>query len=99
MERGTTAFSQGLMVMAMMVVIYTKSYCPYCQKAKVLLDSKGVEYQEIDVTHDVVRLEEMKHRSGRHTVPQIFINEESIGGCDDLYALEKAGQLDKKLSH
>lgn len=77
------------------VVIYTKDYCPYCVKAKNLLMKKGVAFEEIDVTHDAKLQEEMfKKAEGRRTVPQIFINDQSIGGCDDLYALESSGKLD-----
>ena len=70
------------------VVIYTKDYCPYCVKAKSLFIKKGVEFEEIDITHNPKLQEEMFQKSeGRRTVPQIFINDRPIGGCDDLYAL------------
>ena len=79
------------------VEVYSKEWCPYCAKAKSLLKSKQVEYQEIDVTNDVEREEQMIERSKRRTVPQIFINDESIGGYDDLAQLNATGQLDQKL--
>jgi glutaredoxin 3 len=79
------------------VIMYSTSYCPYCMRAKQLLDSKGVSYQEIRVDEEPEKREEMMNKSGKRTVPQIFINEQSIGGCDDLYALESRGQLDQLL--
>ena len=79
------------------VVIYSTRFCPYCVRAKKLLDAKGVEYNEIRVDTDMHMRKEMVERSGRTSVPQIFINQEHIGGCDDLYALEHQGQLNLKL--
>lgn len=80
------------------VVIYTSKFCPFCTRAKSLLNAKGVNYQEIDIMMDPLRRKEMLQKSnGSHTVPQIFINEEHIGGCDDLLALNSAGNLDPKL--
>jgi glutaredoxin 3 len=79
------------------VTIYTKSYCPYCTKAKILLTQKGVSYKEVDVELDEQALEEMIRLSRRQTVPQIFINTHHVGGCDDLYSLDKRGELDKLL--
>lgn len=79
------------------VIIYTTAVCPYCVQAKKLLDQKKVSYSEIHIDEDPVARETMIQRSGRRTVPQIFINEQPIGGCDDLYALERAGELDKLL--
>lgn len=77
------------------VEVYTTDYCPYCTRAKMLLDKKGIPYKEIDVSHDDnARADLVKKSDGRRTVPQIFINGEGIGGCDDLYALDKAGKLD-----
>jgi glutaredoxin 3 len=76
------------------VTIYTTLVCPYCVRAKRLLDHKGVAYDEIDVTSDAKRRQEMIQASGRRTVPQIFIGEQSIGGFDELYALEQSGELD-----
>jgi glutaredoxin 3 len=79
------------------VVIYTKDHCPYCDHAKALLNSKKVAYTEIAVDTDSAKLTEMINKSGRRTVPQIFINDQAIGGFDDLSALAKTGQLDKLL--
>ena len=81
------------------VVIYTTNYCPYCVRAKTLLKQKGVQFEEIDVTHHEDLREEMIHKAGgRKTVPQIFIGETHVGGCDDLYALENEGKLDGLLA-
>jgi glutaredoxin 3 len=81
------------------VTIYSKSYCPYCHSAKDLLRKKGVEFKEIDVTIDRAGQAEMAARApGRTTVPQIFIGERHVGGCDDLYALDRAGKLDPLLA-
>ncbi len=79
------------------VEVYSKEWCPYCAKAKSLLKSKEINYQEIDVTNDAEREEEMIQRSQRRTVPQIFIDEESVGGYDDLAQLNATGLLDQKL--
>ncbi|HLB56667.1 MAG TPA: glutaredoxin 3 [Coxiellaceae bacterium] len=80
------------------IEIYTKKTCPYCVRAKQLLDHKAVKYVEIPVDQNPADLEKMLKRSdGRRTVPQIFINDHGIGGCDDLYALEHAGKLDNLL--
>ncbi|MBN2706871.1 MAG: glutaredoxin 3 [Deltaproteobacteria bacterium] len=80
------------------VVIYSTSVCPYCIKAKQLLSSKGAAYREIDISRDPALVEEARTRSGgRKTVPQIFIGDYHVGGCDDLYALEAAGKLDDLL--
>jgi glutaredoxin 3 len=83
--------------MAAAVRIYTSVSCPYCVQAKRLLDRKGVTYEEIDVTGDAARRAEMMQASGRRTVPQIFIDEQSIGGFDELYELEQGGRLDGML--
>lgn len=79
------------------IEIYTKNYCPHCRRAKELLQSKSVTFVEYDVTDDPAREEEMRQRSGRRTVPEIFINDSLIGGCDDLFALETAGILNTQL--
>ena len=79
------------------IVIYTTRYCPYCIRAKQLLSSKGVEYKEIAVDSNAQLREEMMQKSGRHTVPQIWIGETHVGGCDDLYMLERQGKLDPML--
>ena len=84
----------------MSITLYTKDYCPYCVKAKNLLKQKGVEarIREIDITHDAALQAEMLEKSGgRRTVPQIFIGDTHVGGCDDLYALNAAGTLDALL--
>ncbi|NLW23917.1 MAG: glutaredoxin 3 [Clostridia bacterium] len=79
------------------VTIYTKDFCPYCIKAINLLERKKADYQEINLTNDPEKLEKLKNETNFYTVPQIFIGNEFIGGCDDLYDLEKKGELDKKL--
>ena len=80
------------------VTIYTTSYCPFCFRAKALLQSKEVEFEEIDVTEDPERRAEMERLSRRHTVPQIFINGKSIGGYDDARRLDASGELDLLLA-
>lgn len=80
--------------MTTIVEIYTTDYCSYCVRAKALLDTKGVSYVEIRVDDNPVKRQEMEQRSHRKTVPQIFINGQHIGGCDDLYALDAKGNLD-----
>jgi thioredoxin reductase (NADPH) len=79
------------------VVLYTKDYCGFCAQAKALLNSKGAEFTEIDVTHDADLQAEMMERSGRQTVPQIFIDGQHVGGFDDLAALDATGGLDPLL--
>ncbi len=80
------------------VTIYSTQVCPYCIKAKQLLSSKGVDYKEIDISRDPALVEEAQTRSGgRRTVPQIFIGDYHVGGCDDLFALDAAGKLDALL--
>ena len=80
------------------IIIYTKSYCPYCIKAKQLLKNKNVNFTEIDITNNQSLIEEMLLKSsGRKTVPQIFIDDFHVGGCDDLYALNDKGELNKLL--
>jgi glutaredoxin 3 len=80
------------------VTIYTKSWCPYCHAAKELLTKKGVAFEEIDVADREKQDAMAKRASGRSTVPQIFIGEAHVGGCDDLHALEAAGKLDPMLA-
>jgi glutaredoxin 3 len=80
------------------VTIYTTKVCPYCVRAKDLLKRKNVAYQEIDASDDAVREAMIAKAGGRRTVPQIFIGEAHVGGCDDLYALDKAGTLDGMLA-
>jgi glutaredoxin 3 len=79
------------------VTMYTTSWCPYCSRARSLLERKGVAFQEIDVEASPEKRAEMQTRSGRRTVPQIFIGDHHVGGCDDLHALEQAGKLDALL--
>ena len=81
------------------ITIYTKMYCPYCEAAKDLLQQKNAAYEEIPVDGDAAGQRAMAQRAnGRSTVPQIFIGATHIGGCDDLYALERAGKLDPLLT-
>lgn len=81
------------------VTIYTKAYCPYCVRAKSVLDNKGVSYQEIRIDEQPeLRPEMIERAGGRTTVPQIFIGERHIGGCDDMLALNASGQLDPLLN-
>ncbi len=81
------------------VEIYTWSRCPFCIRAKALLDKKGVEYVEYCIDGDETARTVMAERSqGRRSVPQIFINDQHIGGCDDLYALERQGKLNALLT-
>lgn len=82
----------------MPVTIYTRKTCYYCVQAKRLLDQLNVQYHEIPVDRDPTRLQEMKDRSRRHTVPQIWIGETHIGGCDELYTMHRAGQLEPLLA-
>ena len=79
------------------IIIYSKADCPYCDWAKQLLDKKNVSYNEIRIDLDEEQRIVMERLSGRRTVPQIFINEQPIGGFDDLATLEKAGTLDNLL--
>ena len=82
------------------IEIYTSPFCGYCHRAKALLSKKGVAFTEVDVMADPTRRDEMVGRAqGRQTVPQIFIDGKHIGGCDDLYALDRAGDLDPLLAH
>ena len=81
------------------ITLYVTGWCPYCQRAKALLDSKQLAFNEVDVDEDPKLRQEMTARSGRRTVPQIFIGERHVGGCDDLYALESKGELDQLVSN
>jgi glutaredoxin 3 len=81
------------------VTVYTSQICPYCVRAKSLLKKKGAAFEEIDVTMDPGARDEMLSKSGgARTVPQIFIGETYVGGCDELYALEREGRLDQLLA-
>ena len=77
------------------VVVYLAGWCPYCQRARGLLSKKGISFREIDVDDAPQLREEMITRSGRRTVPQVFIGETHVGGCDDLFALDGRGELDR----
>lgn len=79
------------------IVLYTKTTCGYCAAAKALLRDKGVTWREIDIGNDETARAEMTRRSGRRTVPQIFIGDKHVGGFDDLAALDQRGQLDALL--
>jgi len=79
------------------IEIYTTPWCGYCARAKALLEKKGATYEETDVMEDAAKRAEMRERSKRSTVPQIFINGQHIGGSDELAALEQAGRLDALL--
>jgi glutaredoxin 3 len=79
------------------IVIYTTPWCPYCIRAKQLLERKGVAYEEIGVERDAALRAEMTRKAGRTSVPQIWIGSTHVGGCDDLFALERAGKLDALL--
>lgn len=79
------------------VVIYTTQWCPYCLRAKRLLTSKGVRFNEVDVAPDRTLRTEMEKKSGRRTVPQIWIGEHHVGGCDELYELERRNELNALL--
>jgi len=79
------------------VKIYTTDVCPYCDKAKALLRKKGVEFEEVNVEDDREAMRQVIETTGRQTVPQIFIEDFHVGGCDDLYAYEELGKLDALL--
>ncbi len=81
------------------ITVYSGPSCPFCDRAKALLKKKGAAFDDINVKADEAKLAEMMQRSnGKRTIPQIFINGQHIGGCDDLYALESAGKLDALLA-
>jgi glutaredoxin 3 len=77
------------------VTVYVSDWCPYCQRAKGLLAEKNVEFSEINIEDDAKLREEMIARSNRRTVPQIFIGDKHVGGCDDLFELDRSGELDR----
>ncbi len=79
------------------IIIYTTDYCPYCVKAKALLTRKNAAFEEIKIENDEMRDAMIAKSGGRRTVPQIFIDDKHIGGCDDLYALESQKKLDELL--
>ncbi|MBM7616298.1 glutaredoxin 3 [Alkaliphilus hydrothermalis] len=79
------------------VTLYTKDFCPFCHKAIALLEKKGVKFTNIDVTHDEETFQKVMKKTGWDSVPQIFIEDEFIGGCDDMHLLDKNEELNKKL--
>ncbi|CAA0078385.1 Glutaredoxin 3 [BD1-7 clade bacterium] len=80
------------------IQIYTTRYCPFCVRAKQILDAKGTGYTEIPVDGDPALRAKMTEKAGQHTVPQIWINDQHVGGCTDLMQLDAMGQLDKMLA-
>ncbi len=81
------------------VTIYTKPWCPYCDAARELLTGKGVDFTEIDISGKAeVRAEMIQRANGQTTVPQVFVDDRHLGGCDDIYALDSAGKLDPVLA-
>lgn len=81
------------------IVVYSGPGCPYCDRAKALLKKKGATFEDINVRADPAKLEEMLRKSGgKKTIPQIFINDKHIGGCEELYALDAKGGLDPLLA-
>ena len=80
-------------------LLYTTSWCPFCQRAKMLLKKKGVEWSELDIEADPAHRQAMIEASGRNTVPQVFINGTHVGGSDDLSELDAKGELDTLLAH
>ncbi|AIR89091.1 glutaredoxin 3 [Pseudomonas cremoricolorata] len=79
------------------VIVYSSDYCPYCIRAKQLLNSKGVDFEEIKVDGKPQVRAQMSQKAGRTSVPQIWIGSTHVGGCDELFALERAGKLDPLL--
>ncbi|WP_263261700.1 glutaredoxin 3 [Pseudomonas sp. RIT-PI-S] len=79
------------------IVVYSSDWCPYCSRAKALLAKKGVAFEEVRVDGQPLLRAEMAKKAGRTSVPQIWIDDYHVGGCDDLYALERAGKLDPLL--
>jgi glutaredoxin 3 len=80
------------------ILIYTIDWCPYCEAALELLSKKGVEFEEINLTGKSAERAKLREMSGSRTVPQIYIGDTHVGGCDELYALERAGRLDPLLA-
>jgi glutaredoxin 3 len=100
-ERGTNCYvaADNRRTAMSPITIYTKGWCPYCSSAKDLLQKKGAAFDEIEIDRQPEKRGEMIQRSGgRSTVPQIFIGERHVGGCDDLYALDRRGELDTLLA-
>lgn len=97
---GNSATAHGDLIrfaMRKAVTLYTTRFCPYCIRARGLLDEKGVDYEDIAVDDEPQLRQEMTQRSGRYTVPQIWIGDQHIGGCDELHSLERQGRLDQML--
>ncbi|NVK42005.1 MAG: glutaredoxin 3 [Oceanospirillaceae bacterium] len=80
------------------ILLYTTSWCPFCVRAKMLLDHKGLEYREINLDREPAKRIEMMERSGRRSVPQIFFGDTHVGGCDDLFALERNDGIESLLA-
>ena len=80
------------------IVVYTIDWCPYCEAALELLSGKGVAFEEINLTGKPAERAKLRDETGSSTVPQIYIGETHVGGCDDLYALDRAGRLDPLLA-
>jgi glutaredoxin 3 len=81
------------------ITIYTRPFCPYCDGARELLETKGVPFNEIDISgKPETRAEMIERANGRTTVPQIFVGDRHLGGCDDIYALDARGELDPVLA-
>lgn len=78
----------------MSIVIYSTDYCPFCIRAKKLLQSKNLEFKEVNLSSNVEELDKLKQKTGLQTVPQIFIKDKLIGGFQELYALDQSGELD-----
>lgn len=81
------------------IVMYASEFCPYCRRARALLDSKDVTYTVLDVDRDPHLWQDIAQRTGRNTVPQLFIGDGHVGGCDDLFALDRSGGLDPLLKN
>ena len=84
--------------MSAKITMYSTRFCPYCMRARSLLSTKNIAYEEIDVGSDTSLWQKMQRLSGRDSVPQIFINDESIGGYDDMALLDRQGKLDSMLA-
>lgn len=80
------------------ILMYSSNYCPFCFRAKALLEKKGLELEELIVDQNPELRQKMMQESGRHTVPQIWIGDQHVGGCDDLFLLERQGMLDKLIT-
>ena len=83
--------------MSAAVLMYSTPWCPFCVRAKRLLESKGVSFEDVDISAQPEKRSEMMEKSGRRTVPQIWIGSTHVGGCDELFALQRQGKLDELL--